>query len=96
MCGLHTEEKGFIEHFSINDLGVDETPMLIVIKMTYFTITTMTTIGFGDFHPWTNTERMVGSLFFLLGTGVFSYAMNNFMYMISQLKQLDSDDGYKD
>ena len=70
--------------------------MLIVIKMTYFTLTTMTTIGFGDFHPRTNIERIFVTLFFLLGTGIFSYAMNNFMEMIETIQQLDTEVGYTD
>lgn len=85
ICGLHTEEEGFIEYFGINNFNPGETPALIVIKMTYFTLTTMTTIGFGDFHPRTNTERMLMSIYFLIGTAIFSYAMNEFMVMIEKI-----------
>lgn len=43
-------------------------------KMVYFTITTISTVGFGDIHPISDLERVVWVIMLLLGNFVFSYA----------------------
>lgn len=44
--------------------------------VTYFMMTTLSTIGLGDFHPQNSLERMIIVLVMLLGTLFFSYIMN--------------------
>ena len=72
--------------------------MLIVI--TYFMTTTLATVGFGDFKPISNFERILGSLVMLGGVAVFSLifsrataSLNKIMLMVDphkeQLAQLD-------
>jgi len=39
-------------------------------------MTTLSTIGFGDYYPISNSERLVGSLFLLFGVAIVAYASN--------------------
>ena len=48
------------------------------LMMMYFAFTTLSTIGFGDFHPRSDSERLVVALIFLFGVAIFSYVMGNF------------------
>ncbi len=36
----------------------------------YFTVTTLTTIGYGDLHPTTDASRLFTSFFILAGVGI--------------------------
>ena len=47
--------------------------------MWYYAITTLTTIGYGDFHPISTSERVITSFVLLFGVSVFSYIMGNFI-----------------
>ena len=67
--------------------------MVIVI---YWAFTSLSTVGFGDFAPISDTERVVGAFILLLGVAIFSYIMGNFIDIINQIGQwneeLEDDD----
>jgi len=46
--------------------------------MAYFSFTTLSTVGFGDYHPTSSGERLVMVVVMLLGVMVFSYIMGLF------------------
>lgn len=46
--------------------------------MTYFAFTTSSTVGLGDLHPRSNSERIIGAIFMLTGASATSYIMENF------------------
>lgn len=52
----------------------------------YFSFTTLTTVGYGDFHPVSNTEILVWSFVLLFGVTVFSFIMGNFIEMLMNFK----------
>ena len=70
----------------------DQRLALIVM---YFAFTSLTTVGFGDFHPVSNGERIVGAFSLLFGVAIFSYIMGHFIEILNQFKlcQQDLDDG---
>ena len=48
--------------------NLDEmTPIKRSLTLMYFALTTLTTIGLGDYYPLSDTERLVGSFFLLFG-----------------------------
>jgi len=57
--------------------------MYVALASTYFALTTLTTIGFGDFYPVTDAERLVIAFLFLSGVTVFSYFMGVFIDIIN-------------
>jgi hypothetical protein len=50
-----------------------------LIMACYFAFTSLTTVGFGDYHPRANLERVCGAFILLIGVAVFSYIMGNFI-----------------
>ena len=49
----------------------------------YFTLTTLTTVGFGDYVAQNSYEEVFGIVIMLLGVAVFSYVMSSFTDQIS-------------
>lgn len=52
----------------------------------YFSFTSLSTVGFGDFHPKSDLERALGSIMLMLGVSIFSMAMGRFIEMVEQIK----------
>lgn len=48
----------------------------------YYVLTTLSTVGFGDFFPVSNTERLIAVIIMLVGVAFFSYIMGNMMEII--------------
>jgi hypothetical protein len=66
------------------------------ITMTYFAVTTLTTVGFGDFYPVNDTERILW-IFVLLGGGMtFSFIMGSFLEVLYgyRLVVAENEDSY--
>ena len=55
---------------------VDDTNFDILVKIWYFAITTLSTIGYGDFNPLSSDERAVAIFILLCGVTVFSFIMS--------------------
>ena len=48
----------------------------------YYIFTTLATVGFGDFHPQNDTERILAMFIMIIGVTLFSYVMSNFNELI--------------
>ena len=55
----------------------------------YYALTTLTTVGFGDYYPISDTERLVGSFMLLFGVMTSNFIMGEFLDMINKLKAMD-------
>lgn len=44
----------------------------------YFVLTTLSTVGYGDMSPQTNSEKIIGISLMIVGIAFFSYIMGNF------------------
>jgi len=42
----------------------------------------LSTVGFGDFNPKSDAERIVCSVIMVAGVAIFGYVMNNFLEII--------------
>jgi hypothetical protein len=71
------------------------TQMEVLIMACYFSFTSLTTVGFGDYHPRGNLERFVCAFILLIGVAIFSYIMGNFITILQEMKEFaaDLDDG---
>lgn len=59
----------------------------------YFIFTSLTTIGFGDYHPRSSLERAFISIMMLCGVGSFSYILGVFVVIIHEAFQLTEEIG---
>lgn len=49
--------------------------MDVTIILIYFGLTSLSTIGFGDYHPISNAERLISTFMLLFGVSIFSWAL---------------------
>lgn len=64
--------------------------------MFYYAITTLSTIGFGDFSPKSTTEKLLGAVILMLGVAVFSIIMNKLMSIIVDFRSIDKVGNHRD
>lgn len=77
----------FISVYKVNDLPITQASLLL----TYFTFSTLTTVGFGDLCPISDPERIFITIVLLFGVAVFSYIFNEFKITLDQVKGLDQE-----
>lgn len=65
------------------------------LAILYFMFTTLSSVGFGDFHPKNSYERAFTAFILLTGVTIFSYLMGSFIEISeSYLKSTEEfDDG---
>ena len=73
---------GFLAEYAIME-NTREQNIIIVI---YFAFTSLSTVGFGDYAPRGNIERLIGAFILLFGVAIFSYIMGNFISIIDEFK----------
>jgi hypothetical protein len=62
-----------------------------ILELYYFTFTTLSTVGFGDFHPMSNTERLFMAFGMLFGVAIFSVIMGNFIEMLNKIDDFNEE-----
>jgi hypothetical protein len=61
-----------------------------MIVLLYFSFTSLTTVGFGDFNPRSDNERVFIAFGLLFGVAIFSMIMNEFIEMIQKKVKYDN------
>ena len=82
----------FIKTFNMEIDGTDDMPS--VLKLVYFSFTTLTTVGFGDLHPRSDAERVFVAFGMLIGVAIFSIFMSEFIEIVTEtmLPPADGDE----
>lgn len=53
-----------------------------LIVSIYFILTTLSTVGYGDYYPKSDIEKVVAIFLMIMGIALFSYIMNNFITVL--------------
>jgi voltage-gated potassium channel len=78
--------EDYPDHF-LNVFGVtDMEPAHMAVSMMYFSFTSLSTVGFGDYYPVSNIERVTGTIILLFGVACFSYIMGELINAINEHK----------
>lgn len=67
-----------------------------LIKVWYYAITTLSTIGYGDYTPVSTSERLIASAILMFGVAVFSFIMGQFIEILINYKSLWKVGHHKD
>jgi len=65
--------------------GHDPDPVSEYIKAVYWTLTTLTTIGYGDISAKTNAQMLFSSFAEVIGVGFFGYVLSNVASLLARL-----------
>lgn len=49
----------------------------------YFMLTTLSTVGYGDYYPYSMSEKIFGCILQILGVTLFSIVMNQFVTIVT-------------
>jgi hypothetical protein len=79
--------ENFVNYYDLKD----NTPFRNTIIGLYFGFTTLSTVGFGDYTPRSNFERVVGSFILILGVAIFSALTGNYISILKGYQNLNSD-----
>ena len=71
--------------FNLYGLHIAESDKVIV--SCYYALTTLSTVGYGDYFPISDTERIIALIIMLGGVAFFSYIMGNFIEIISNYEK---------
>lgn len=58
----------------------------------YFAFTTLSTVGFGDFHPKTDFERVFCVFMLIIGLNIFSVFVDSLLEQAQDLKTITFSD----
>lgn len=83
--------EDFITYFQLDEKTSSE----ITIIMVYYAFTSLSTVGFGDFNPRSDAERLFIAAVLFIGVSVFSYIMGCLIEIIDEIKLIEAeiDDG---
>jgi hypothetical protein len=57
-----------------------------LVASLYFILTTLSTVGYGDFYPIAIVEKIIGSIIMFCGVIYFSLLMGKFIEIVLSLK----------
>lgn len=87
MDPVYFNTETFYTYFGLEDNNNGRNAIVVV----YYAFTSLSTVGFGDLHPRSNSERLVCSFILLFGVAIFSYIMSIFIEILDQYKNLNAD-----
>ena len=65
--------------------------MQACVAMLYFAVTTLSTVGFGDYHPHTSAERAIMTIILFSGVIIFSLMMGVFVEILRHYRTLTAE-----
>ena len=95
LCRLEEALVGpetFLTYYNIHTLP----PVQLSVLTTYFMFTTLSTVGFGDFCPRTDLERIIIVGIFIFGIRQFGFILTNFLDIILDNSLLQAELDYQD
>lgn len=81
------EDIGFMDKFDI----YEKTKYEKLITFTYFSFTTLSKVGLGDYYPSSNAERALCGILMMVGLGVFSYILGSYIIIMRYITELNAD-----
>lgn len=64
----------------------------IIVTLMYFMLTTLSTVGFGDFYPSSIMEKIMGIFIEVVGVSIFAILMNEFIDAVIQKENSSETD----
>jgi len=73
--------------FNDMDPSSGVTPTYQLIVSCYYALTTLSTVGYGDYYPVNSLERVIAVVLMLGGVAFFSYIMGNFIEILTSYEK---------
>lgn len=73
------------------NFDIDTADMMSGILLMYYSFTTLSTVGFGDFSPKSESEQLIMAFTMLFGVAVFSYCLGIFIDILASFQDLSKE-----
>lgn len=83
---LKSKYDCWLTNAGLIDADIDEK----YIASLYWAFATMTTVGYGDIYPITNTEKLFAMLSMLVACGVFAYVVGSIETIVRRSNTIES------
>lgn len=83
------DSRYFIKEFNLDHN--ERSNWQIGIIMVYYAFTSLSTVGFGDYNPRSDGERLICAMILLFGVAIFSYIMGTFIEILGDYQSLNAD-----
>jgi len=91
----NTDKYGEIRFIAAYELYNDK-PHEMVTKLLYYSATTLTTIGLGDFHPKGDVERIICAFLIFFGVMLFTFISSNLIIILQKIRDYQKPIGDED
>ena len=81
------DDYTFYNEYNLADREDSENLIIVV----YFAFTTLSTVGFGDYNPKSELERIITTFILLIGVACFSYIMGQFIEILMNFQTVTAD-----
>jgi len=61
------------------------------VAVVYYAFTTLSTVGFGDYNPRSDLERVTCAFILIFGVAIFSYMMGIFIEILGKYQDLNAE-----
>jgi hypothetical protein len=89
----HTEANArtFIVYYGLEQEREKNSEVFLISALVYFAFTSLSTVGFGDFAPRSDLERLVGAFLLLSGVAIFSIIMGQFIEILDSYSKFNEE-----
>jgi hypothetical protein len=81
------DDYTFYNYYGLSEREDSENLIIVV----YFAFTTLSTVGFGDYNPKSELERIITTFILLIGVACFSYIMGQFIEILMNFQTVTAD-----
>ena len=84
---LDQDKEFFLDFYDIDS----QDPQYTTIVAFYFALTSLSTVGFGDYNPRSDFERLFVSVMLVGGVAIFSFLMGIFIEILHGYEEIAAD-----
>ena len=82
-----TDKYTFYNVYGLGELTAFENVSIVM----YFMFTTMSTVGFGDFNPKSEIERIIMTFILIIGVTCFAYIMSQLIEILLEVQMITAE-----
>ncbi len=89
--GVSTDYTYFFGYFKFQEAKNKGEDYTSLIRVWYWAMTTLASVGYGDLRPVNKSERLITAFIFLCGVAAFSFIMGNFVDMLNEFRTVTAE-----
>lgn len=88
MYNSDPDRESYFKVYGLDVMKSEDNDIDSMIIVVYWAFTTLSSLGYGDYYPRNNDERIVAVIVFLFGVALFTFIMNDLMEILMQYQRV--------